>query len=207
MSYPHSKHATSKGFTVIELLVITIVITILATITVVSYNGLRERAYNARVITSAGQWIKALKLYSRFSGGIYKDSTVTTSGGLYVCLGTSTSYPAITGYTANSCEWTGSAIGNYNTTFVSAVTGDVAPRDSPYTDSLSFSVNGTATRARGLLYGYTGDGTTMTASKLYYWLYGANTSCVIPEATASAAVTGAATQCEFDLSKDLKVTP
>ncbi len=39
----------SKGFTIVELLIVIVVIAILAAITIVSYNGIQNRAYDATI--------------------------------------------------------------------------------------------------------------------------------------------------------------
>lgn len=52
-----------SGFTIVELLIVIVVIGILAAITVVAYNGIQQRANNAKTTTALGSWIKAMHLY------------------------------------------------------------------------------------------------------------------------------------------------
>lgn len=52
-----------KGFTIVELLIVIVVIGILAAITVVAFNGIQQRANNTAIITSVNQSIKALSSY------------------------------------------------------------------------------------------------------------------------------------------------
>jgi prepilin-type N-terminal cleavage/methylation domain-containing protein len=52
-----------SGFTIVELLVVIITIGILATITVVSYNGVQARSRDTRRRTDVANIIKAMELY------------------------------------------------------------------------------------------------------------------------------------------------
>ena len=58
----------NRGFTIVELLVVIVVIGILAAITIVAFNGIRERAANAAVIAGAQQAQKTLDLYTQQEG-------------------------------------------------------------------------------------------------------------------------------------------
>ncbi len=83
------------GFTLIELLIVIVVISILASITVVAYNGVTKRAEASAQRALINQWTQqvdiALTLGNTFSPG-------------YSCLGSSTAdFPAADGFAAGEC--------------------------------------------------------------------------------------------------------
>lgn len=69
---------TTSGFTIVELLIVIVVIAILATISIVAYNGIQERAKNVKTVSVVTQWVKALQMYKADNG------SYPTAGG---CLG------------------------------------------------------------------------------------------------------------------------
>ncbi len=58
-----NKWATSKGFTIVELLIVVVVIAILAAITIVAYNGISNRAKASGVQSSVSQAAKKVAAY------------------------------------------------------------------------------------------------------------------------------------------------
>lgn len=70
-----------KGFTIVELLVVIVVIGILAAIAVVSYGGIRERAHATSIQSELSQINKGLGMY-KATYGAYPD---TGSGNSYSC--------------------------------------------------------------------------------------------------------------------------
>lgn len=52
-----------KGFTIVELLIVIVVIAILATISIVAYNGVQNRAYEAAVRTDLESYGKKISMY------------------------------------------------------------------------------------------------------------------------------------------------
>ena len=60
----HYHSATySRGFTIVELLIVVVVIAILAAITIVAYNGIQNRAKNSAVQSTASQVSKKIALW------------------------------------------------------------------------------------------------------------------------------------------------
>ncbi|MDB5178053.1 MAG: fimbrial protein pilin [Candidatus Saccharibacteria bacterium] len=62
------KWAKQKGFTIVELLIVIVVIGILAAITIVAYNGIQQRGRDARRLSDIGAIKKALELYKTDTG-------------------------------------------------------------------------------------------------------------------------------------------
>jgi prepilin-type N-terminal cleavage/methylation domain-containing protein len=65
-----------RGFTIVELLIVIVVIGILAAITIVAYNGVLSRARDARVKDAATKVVQAVRLWSINRG----DQSPTGSG-------------------------------------------------------------------------------------------------------------------------------
>ena len=77
----------TRGFTIVELLIVIVVIAILAAITIVAYNGITERANNAQVEANMSNTVKAIELFSA-DHGVYPSVTAdfdeVRDGGLRV---------------------------------------------------------------------------------------------------------------------------
>lgn len=66
------KHAygySMRGFTIVELLIVIVVIAILAAISTVAFNGIQQRAENTKTIQAVGEYGKALRAYATTNGG------------------------------------------------------------------------------------------------------------------------------------------
>ena len=103
-----------KGFTIVELLIVIVVIAILAAITIVAFNGIQIRAENAKKVNAVRAYEKALRLYAAENG------SYPATGAM--CLGNE--YDVLDGTTAG-CRQTTSVIAN---------TANTAARDNlrPY---------------------------------------------------------------------------
>ncbi len=74
-----------KGFTIVELLIVVVVIAILAAITIVAYNGINNRAKDAAVRSAAEQVLKKVSTYAITNADTYPstlmDADIQNSGG------------------------------------------------------------------------------------------------------------------------------
>ncbi|NCU37635.1 prepilin-type N-terminal cleavage/methylation domain-containing protein [Candidatus Saccharibacteria bacterium] len=68
----------SPGFTIVELLIVVVVIAILASITIVSYNGIQSRARTASAQSTAANAAKKAEIYANETGNYPTTSTVLT---------------------------------------------------------------------------------------------------------------------------------
>lgn len=94
---------SKSGFTIVELIVVIVVIAILATITLVVYNGVQARSRDARRKTDIANITKAMELY-------YSDHG---------------SYPTSTGSTTINAAWASSVDASW-ATFETSLTGSQA---------------------------------------------------------------------------------
>ena len=79
------------GFTIVELLIVIVVIGILAAITIVAFNGVRDRAANNKTTAAANTWVKGLKLYKTDNGRWPNGWVCLGENYLYGVSGTDTS--------------------------------------------------------------------------------------------------------------------
>jgi prepilin-type N-terminal cleavage/methylation domain-containing protein len=79
-----------RGFTIVELLIVIVVIGILAAITIVAFNGIQQRTTNASIVSTANSWVKALKTYKSANGSWPNAWTCVGEGYLYGATGTDT---------------------------------------------------------------------------------------------------------------------
>lgn len=97
-----NKKGGTRGFTIVELLIVVVVIAILATITIVSYNGIQNRAHDSAVKSDLSAFAKQyeinainssdgkLKSPQTFTSSdnfrFTKNSYVTNRNNVYVCI-------------------------------------------------------------------------------------------------------------------------
>lgn len=80
----------NQGFTIVELLVVIVVIGVLAGITIVAYNGIRERANDTKRATALDQYVQALQIYKASNGHFLTVDNDRKAA----CLGSRDLYPA-----------------------------------------------------------------------------------------------------------------
>lgn len=75
-----SLNHSNKGFTIVELLIVIVVIAILAAITIVAYNGLQNRAKASEASTGLAQAKKKLELYKVDNGAYPTTGNLASAG-------------------------------------------------------------------------------------------------------------------------------
>lgn len=88
---------TGAGFTIIELLIVVVVIAILATITVVAYNGITKKAQTTAYLAAADSVEKQVRV--AISLGQRPNGAVT-----FACLGAEQDYPASGPFASGECQ-------------------------------------------------------------------------------------------------------
>jgi prepilin-type N-terminal cleavage/methylation domain-containing protein len=73
----------SRGFTIVELLIVIVVIGVIASIVVVAYAGITTRALNASRFEEMKSWVRVLQSYQAVNGHLPK----IEDGYHYYCLG------------------------------------------------------------------------------------------------------------------------
>lgn len=71
-----------RGFTIVELLIVIVVIAILAAITIVAYNGIQQRARDTQRVSDIASILKALESYKAINE-VYPTATSTSGSGSY----------------------------------------------------------------------------------------------------------------------------
>jgi prepilin-type N-terminal cleavage/methylation domain-containing protein len=85
------------GFTIVELLIVIVVISILASISVVAYNGVTTRAEDSLIASKVHNLAKLFESYSAANSGLVPQAN-------WACVGEPTDFPAENGYTAEWCH-------------------------------------------------------------------------------------------------------
>lgn len=166
-------HTTrQKGFTIVEMLVVILVIAILAAITIVAYNNVQERAKNSQWAAVAAAWVKVVQLAKVNSGSL------PVSGSYFTCLGNN--FPAKDGFAANECVRTSPSTfnGTVNTSFMTTLaqnSGATLPDSNLSTIYTYDPVAAQGSYIRGIVYNFA---STDTQAWVEYYQTGAGISCM-----------------------------
>jgi len=176
--------ATNKqrGFTIVELLIVIVVIGILAAITIVAYNGIQVRAQNSARVSSAKEYHKMLTSYA-----VQYGSYPAPTGG--ACLGGS--------YASGTCNLSGYTT-PATTSVQAAFNTELQKVASTLPDYPKLNSTGNASGSDVGIYLYNYGTTNESPSRSYrlvYFLQGDNQNCNLPRVIrnidGSAAGTGA----------------
>ena len=108
---------SSKGFTIVELLIVIVIIGILAGISIVAYTGMQERSRNMAIERAVSDYVKALGVY-RTEYGTYPTTTST-------CMG------AVADYRNGGCMSVASAPAAPSATFETELKKVISPLPKP----------------------------------------------------------------------------
>lgn len=173
--------AKQKGFTIVELLIVIVIIGILAAITVVAYNGIQQRADNTRRIAAAKDWQKLIVAYTS-QNGAYPSSSLNN----HTCLGTGNPVDLDTNTANEDCLGSGNV--KHPSATINAAWATIAalpsfPGDKLVSTSGIGTTAGISLRSVDPLDPGTPNEKTLYPF-LYYWLRGTDQDCVLrPVAT------------------------
>lgn len=191
----HPGYTKSNGFTIVELLIVIIVLGILAALVISAFKGVRERAYNAKVLSNVRQYITGLEAY-RAMYGVYPQTSGEQNGDFIAmtCLGR--------GYPGKSCGTVTSTVIFEDDVFYTQI-GQVMQGTANQLGDEALPVSGES--FTGAVYGidttipkYAGsDG---RARMIEYALMGSNADCSLPGSWGyNQSTNPATTACEIDL--------
>jgi len=160
-------YANKPAFTIVELLIVIVVIGILATISIIAYNGITQKAKNTAIINAASQSLRMIEAYIAVKGAYPSKGSacITVDSGCQTDL---------------TSDSTVSSSPTFNTNMA---TVGILPRGVPVQDA----------RWYGVTYSYS-DGTTFDGisqpAVLRYYLLGKEQQCGIPMVMKRTGVTG-----------------
>lgn len=121
----------NAGFTIVELLIVVVVIAILAAITIVSYNGITNRARTAAVQSAASQAAKKISSEAILNGDRYPD----TIDGLGLTAANGTTYQYTVNNDSSPAGYCVTAVSNGSSSYVAKTFsyngGTVLNQDTP----------------------------------------------------------------------------
>ena len=94
-----------RGFTIVELLIVIVVIAILASISVVAYNGIQNRANDTAILNDMAAFKKKIELYKIDNNGLYPDGSTSAGGTLGQLSFKATKSAYAVGATSNNNLW------------------------------------------------------------------------------------------------------
>jgi len=115
----------TRGFTIVELLVVIVVIAILASVTIVAYTGIQKQAVTVAYVSAVDAMEKQIRI--ALARGAF-DSIDT--GGLFVCAGMQSDFPAGDGLASGQCSTTGNYLTQPNTPVYANDTISTALKDA-----------------------------------------------------------------------------
>lgn len=152
---------TQKGFTIVELLIVIVVIGILAAITIVAYNGIQARAENTKTVNSVSAYARAIHSYATINNAYPTNA--------YPCLGPAGTKCANITDSVGACNGAGAA--SYSASFDTTIRTIASSVAAPSTQSMNCG---------GKMYsGAWYNSSSGTSAVINYYLKG-DVACVVP---------------------------
>jgi prepilin-type N-terminal cleavage/methylation domain-containing protein len=191
-------NSSQKGFTIVELLIVIVVIAILAAITIVSYNNIQERTKTAAYNAAIDSWEKNIKL-------LYVDGVRLPDSTAYNCLGRAvTDFPNSSGFASGSC--------GLDATFSDTLMNNFTNK-SQLPNGLLPSTKLTLTDTDGATTTVTGRGVAMFVSNAsngvatitFFWITPSSNGCskgkdFVPQSVLSGSTVSKGSYCQYAFS-------
>lgn len=166
-----SRFSQPRGFTVVELLIVIVVIAILAAITIVAYTGIQTRTQNIRTIANVRAYLDALETYHAIKGSYPPADGEGTDEIAMVCLGK--------GYKNGTCGVVTDTDVYESTSLESAFADIGGPSGFAAVSDLSVEID-TGEKFTGAAYGIDNWWEGGRARTVQWVLQGENQDCVVP---------------------------
>lgn len=144
-----------RGFTIVELLIVIVVIAILAAISVVAFNGVQDRTYATKAASAIDGFVKTLEMY-RTDHGEYP----AAESSAYACVGTVQAYSETADFDEGVCSSYGDQVDESLNQKLKSYVTNIPDGSLP-------TIDGGDGLARGIIYVSYGQSAT-----LYYFVNG-----------------------------------
>jgi prepilin-type N-terminal cleavage/methylation domain-containing protein len=128
----------AAGFTIVELLIVIVVIAILASVVVVAYSKVSQKANNTQTITAVKEWAKILQQYIVANG--YPTYDISSGNGgyeQYPCVGTG--YPGGVCASTTNVNAVGPGVSYVSTAFLNEMKAVTSSLPTPSFQTVYFS--------------------------------------------------------------------
>ncbi len=164
----------NRGFTIVELLIVIVIIGILASVTVSAFNGVQGRAENTKTINAVAGYVKVLQLYKQDKGTYPPDPASD-----FPCFGALTTTCGTTNVGGNCWGVTAVPAGQGTSNFNGNLEQYTKNLPQPSTQTMQCNAGGS--QASGALYA------TNAGYLIWYFLKG-DTSCGTPGGLVGASL-------------------
>lgn len=183
------KAMKNRGFTIVELLIVIVIIGILASLVIIAFNGIQQRANNTQTIDAASKYARIIQLYGQDKGDYPRTTDASTSTN--VCLGKTYSGSICANLSSTLACGTGQA--SRNVAFETKLSEYVSNFPEPSLQTITWCNQPFA----GIGYWYSAGG---TSPSMHYYLMGDEPCPAFSGGTILRSVQTGNTKCTWNAS-------